>query len=147
MFEGGKGAAQSASAKQKLNTSSSATAEPAGVDQVSPLTLWTPLFFESQGCPVETNKVHQDNRSTILLQKNNKASSEKRTRALNIRHFMMTDQVKRGNVVMECCPTDKMLGDCMTKGLQGVKFLTFRRRIVGMDPNPAMEQMTKPTFN
>lgn len=59
---------------------------------------------------------------------------------------MMTDQVKCGNAVTECCPTDKMLGDHMTKGSQGVKFLTFRRQIVGMDPNPAMEQTTKPTF-
>jgi len=29
-----------------------------------------------------------------------------------------------------------MLGDHMTKGLQGVEFSVFRRRIVGMDPEP-----------
>lgn len=77
-FEGGKGAVQSASAKQKSNASSSATAELAGVDQVSPLMSWTPLFLECQGHPVETNKVHQDNnRSTMLLENDGEASSGK----------------------------------------------------------------------
>ena len=134
VFRGGRGVIQSISAKQKLNTSSSTTAELVGVDQVLPLILWTPLFLEAQGYPVMTNKVYQDNRSTILLEKNGKMSSGKRTRALNIRYFMITDQVGRGNVQIEYCPTDNMLGDYMTKGLQGVKFSTFRRRIMGMKP-------------
>ena len=67
----------------------------------------------------------------MSLEKNGKKSSGKRTRALNIRHFMTTDQHERGNLSIECCPTDKMLGDCMTKGLQGVKFSAFRKRIMG----------------
>lgn len=140
-FEGGKGAAQSASAKQKLNASSSATAESVGADQVLPSMSWTPLFLECQGCPVETNRVHQDDRSTVLLENNGKASSGKQTRALNIRHFMTTDQVKRGNLVMQHCPTDKMLGDHMTKGLQGVKFSTFRRLTMGFDGVPRLNEV------
>ena len=60
---------------------------------------------------------------------------EKRARALNIRHFVTTDQVGRGNCTIECCPTDDMVGDCMTKGLQGVKFATFRKKILGMWEN------------
>ena len=86
---------QSASAKQKLNTNSSTTSELVAVDQVLPLILWTPLFMEAQGYPVESNKAYQDNKSTILLENNGKASSGKRTGALNVRHFMVTDQVKR----------------------------------------------------
>ena len=136
VFRGGRGVIQSVSAKQKLNTSSSTTAELVGVDQVLPLILWTPLFLEAQGYPVLTNRVYQDNRSTILLEKNGKMSSGKRTRALNIRYFMITDQGHRGNVQIEYCPTDYMLGDYMTKGLQGVKFSTFRRQIMGMIPQP-----------
>ena len=121
--------------------SSSATSELAAADQALPLTLWTPSFVEAQGCPVESNKVCQDNKSTILLENNGKASSGKRTRALNIRYFMVTDQVKRGNVQIEYCPTDDVLADCMTKGLQGVKFSKFRRRIMGMDPEPWKEDI------
>ena len=48
-FVGGKGAVQSISAKQKLNTSSSSMPELVGVDQVPPVASWTPLFVEAQG--------------------------------------------------------------------------------------------------
>lgn len=46
---------------------------------------------------------------------------------------MTADQVKRGDLVMQCCPTDKMFGDRTTKGLQGVEFSTFRRPTMGFD--------------
>ena len=49
---------------------------------------------------------------------------------------MITDQLKRGTLQIEYCPTDDMLVDYMTKGLQGVKFSRFRRRIMGMYPEP-----------
>ena len=143
VFKGGRGTLQSASAKQKLNSSSSTASELTSVDHVLPMVLWTPLFLDSQGYPVETNAVCQDNKSTILLEKNGKKSSGKRTRALNIRHFMVTDCAERGAVQIVCCPTDKMLADRMTKGLQGVKFSQFRRRTMGMDPEPDMENIDK----
>ena len=92
---------------------------------MSPMASWTPLFMEAQGHRIKENKVWQDNKSTMLLENNGKTSSGKRTRALNTRHFVTTDQVGRGNCAIEHCPTDDMVGDCMTKGLQGVKFATF----------------------
>lgn len=61
LFEGGKGAIQSISVKQKLNTLNSTTAELVGVDQVLLLIHLTPLFLDAQGYPVETNRVYQDN--------------------------------------------------------------------------------------
>ena len=131
-FVGGKGAVQSTSAKQKLNTSSSTTSESVGVDQVLPVALWTPSFMEAQGHRIKENKAWQDNQSTMLLEKNGKTSSGKRTRASNTRHFVMTDQVGRGNCAIECCPTDDVVGDFVTKGLQGIEFATFRKKIVGM---------------
>ena len=75
----------------------------------------------------------QESKSVILLEKNGKKSSGKRTRALNIRYFMITDQVEKGNVKIEYCPTDDMTGDYMSKGLQGVKFNKFRAEIMGTD--------------
>ena len=130
-FAGGKGAMQSLSTKQKLNTMSLTMAELVGVDDALPLILWTPLFLEKQGYKVEKNIVYQDNKSTILLEKNGKKSSGKRTRALNIRYFMITDQVEKGNMEIKYCPTDNMVGDYMSKGLQGVKFDKFRKEIMG----------------
>ena len=142
-FKGGRGTLQSASAKQKSNSSSSTASELTAVDHVLPMVSWTPLFLEKQGHPVETNTVCQDNKSAILLEKNGKKSSGKRTRALNIRCFMVADCVERGTAQIVCCPTDKMPADHVTKGSQGVKFSQFRRRAMGMDPEPDMENIDK----
>ena len=125
-FKGGTGSVVNISVKQKLNTTSSTTAELVGVDQVLPIALWIPLFMEAQGYSISSNIVKQDNKSTILLAENGKTSSGKRTRALNVQYFYIKDQIDRGNITIEYCPTDNMVGDYMTKGLQGVKFNKFR---------------------
>jgi len=125
------GAVQSLSRKQKLNTRSSTEAELVGVDDASVMILWTKLFLESQGYHVEKNIIYQDNKSAILLEENGKKSSGKRTRALNIRYFFMTDQIQKKNATIEYCPTDSMTGDYMTKPLQGTKFRIFRKEIMG----------------
>ena len=132
-FAGGKGCPISNSAKQKLNTNSSTTSELVAVDQTLPLALWVPLFLTAQGHKIIENIVYQDNQSAILLENNGKKSSGKRTRALNIRYFMITDQVKKGHLIIKYCPTDDMVGDFMTKGLQGMKFSKFRDIIMGRE--------------
>ena len=92
---------------------------------------WVELFSEAQGYFIEENIVCQDNQSAIPLEKNGKKSSSKRTRHLNMRYFMVTDQAEKGNVVIKHCPTDEMIGDFMTKGPQGIKFAKFRKAIMG----------------
>jgi hypothetical protein len=72
--------------------------------------------------------LYQDNKSAILLETNGKKSSWKRTQALNIRYFFLTDQVEKGNVTIVYCPTDDMVGDFHTsKPLQGEKFRNFTK--------------------
>jgi hypothetical protein len=119
------------SRKQKLNTRSSTEAELVGPDDLSTLILWTKLFMECQGYPIEKNILYQDNKSTILLENNGKKSSSKRTRALNIRYFFMTDQIEKGNVIVEYCPTGEMVADYFSKPLQGQLFKKFHRAIMG----------------
>ena len=87
----GNGAVQSISRKQKLNTRSSTESELVGVDDASVMILWTKLFLEEQGYNINSNILYQDNKSAILLETNGKKSSGKRTRALNIRYFFLTD--------------------------------------------------------
>ena len=130
-FGGGLGSPINESFKQKLNTDSGTTSELAAVHQGPPIASWVKLFLEEQGHSIDENIVHQDNQSAILLEKNGKKSSSKRTRHLNIRYFMVTDQVEKGNVSVRHCPTDEMIGDFMTKGLQGIKFAKFRKAIMG----------------
>ena len=53
-------------------------------------------------------------------------------RALNVRYFFLTDQIQEGNLVVKYCPTELMIGDYMTKPLQGAKFYQFRKAIMGL---------------
>ena len=78
--------------------------------------------------------MYQDNMSTMLLEVNGRKSAGKRSRALNIRYFFITDQIEKGNLSVEHCPTDKMIGDCMTKPLQGAKFRYFANQVLGETP-------------
>ncbi|CAJ1948653.1 unnamed protein product [Cylindrotheca closterium] len=127
----GGGAAQVMSKKQKPNSRSSTEAELIAVDDVVTMILWTKLFMEWQGYPIEKNILYQDNKSAILLEENGRKSAGKRSRAINIRYFFITDQVEKGNVKIEYCPTDNMIADFMTKSLQGEKFRKFRDLILG----------------
>ena len=127
----GKGSPISGSEKQKLNMDSSTIAELVAVHQFSPKVLWTPLFLLVQGCNVEEKVALQDNKNTILLEENRKRSSRKRTGATNTCHFISTDQIEKGNIKITCCPMDDMVGDFMTKGLQGLKFRMLQKVIVG----------------
>ena len=92
-FKGRKGSPINISAKQKLNTESSTIEELVGVDCILPLVLWVPLFLKEQGHEVKENVVHQDNKSTISLAKNGKASSGEQTRAVNIGHSTSKTQL------------------------------------------------------
>jgi hypothetical protein len=121
----GKGSIYSASTKQKLNTRSSTEAEVVGVDDAMPQVLWTRYFLEAQGYKVNDSIVYQDNQSAMLLEKNGRGSSSKRTRHINIRYFFVRDRVASKEVKIEYCPTEEMLADFFTKPLQGSLFKKF----------------------
>ena len=127
----GEGAVQSMSRKQKINTSSSTHAELVAADDAVVQILWTKMFLEAQGYPVKRNILYQDNKSAMLLEINGRQSAGKRSCALNICFFFLTDQVEQKNLEVLFKPTDKMWGDFMSKPLQGRKFVDFRRHIMG----------------
>ena len=120
------------SMKQKINTRSLTEAELVAVDNCIAKILWTKLFLDAQGYTIVENIIYQDNQSTMKLEENGKASSGKRTRHFNIKYFYITDQVKRGEVIIRYCPTDDMVGDYMTKPLMGEKFRKFRKMIMNL---------------
>jgi hypothetical protein len=72
----------------------------------------------------------QDNKSLILLERNGKASSGKRTRHINIYYFFITDQVNMKELTIEWCPTQQMVTDFMTKPIQGSHFRHLRDYIM-----------------
>jgi hypothetical protein len=130
----GKGTVYNTSTRQKLNTKSSTESELVGVNDVMPQILWTRYFLEKQGYGVKESIIHQDNQSSILLEKNGRGSSSKRTRHINIRYFFVTDRVQSKEVSIEYCPTGEMIADFFTKPLQGSLFRKFRAFIMNLDP-------------
>ena len=44
----------------------------------------------------------------------------------------MTDQIKRGELCVEYCPTEETRGDFFTKPLQGSKFRKFRKVVLNL---------------
>jgi hypothetical protein len=130
----GKGATYSTSIKQRLVTKSSTEAELVGVNDVLPQVLWTRYFLEAQGYKVNDSTVYQDNQSAILLEKNGRGSSSKRTRHINIRYFFITDRIESGEISVQYCPTADMISDFFTKPLQGTAFRTLRAQIMNIYP-------------
>ena len=131
----GKGVAIAASLKQKINTRSSTEAEVVAVDDIIGHVLWTNHFLREQGYVTKDTIIYQDNRSAILLEKNGRASSGKRTKHMNVRYFFITDKVKNKEVTIEYRPTDDMVADFFTKPLQGQKFFKFRDLILNTKSN------------
>jgi hypothetical protein len=131
------------STKQKLNAWSSTESELVGADDFMPATCWTRYFMEAQGYPIKDNVSYQDNKSSILLEKNGKASSSKRMKHVNIRYFFITDRINKNELSIEWCPTGNMIGDYATKPLQGPMFKKFRDYIMGVVSTPAEEPEAK----
>jgi hypothetical protein len=125
----GKGAAYGTSTRQTLNTKGSTESELVGVNDVMPQVLWTCYFLEAQGYGVDDSIVYQDNQSAILLEKNGRTSSGKRTRHINIRYFFVADQIANDQLKIEYCPAGEMLGDFSTKPQQGCTIKKFRDHV------------------
>jgi hypothetical protein len=131
----GKGATYATSTRQKLNTKSSTEAELVAVNDVLPQIIWTKNFLHHQGLETLDNTLYQDNRSAILLEKNGRGSSSKRTRHIDIRYFFIKDRVDKQEVTIAYCATEKMLADYFTKPLQGRLFTRTRDIIMNRQDN------------
>jgi hypothetical protein len=70
----------------------------------------------------------------MLLEKNGLASASKQSRHMNIQYFFIVDWAKNGELRIEYCLTDKMIGDFFTKPLQGAQFYILHDDIMNVDP-------------
>jgi hypothetical protein len=130
----GRGYPISQSGKQKLNTRSSTESEIVAVDDMMPTVLWARQFLDEQAHAVKDNLVYQDNQAAILLEKNGRASSSKRTKHINTRYFFITDRMTKKELSVAWCPTEDMTGDFWTKPLQGSSFRRLRDLVMGVVP-------------
>ena len=100
-----------------------------------PQMMWTGYFLKAQGVAVVDTVLYQDNKSAMLLEKNGRASSGKRTRHIDIRFYFVADRVANGDLRIEHCPTEDMVADFFTKPLQGALFYKLRDQIMNIDPS------------
>ena len=52
---------------------------------------------------------------------------------MRVRYHFIQDRIKKGDIQIEHCGTDKMIANYFTKPLQGRKFEYFRALIMGFD--------------
>ena len=90
--------------------------------------------------------MYQDNMSTILLAKNGRGSSGKRTCHINIRFFFIEVRIDQGEVEVESCPTGETNGRCFfTKALQGTLLRKFRDTVLTIQPGDGSASMVEPS--
>ena len=97
--------------------------------------MWVIYFIQTQGYEVTKNILMQDNKSTILLAKNGRFSSSKRTKHIKNRYFMIKDKIGKGKIIIQYCPTGDMWANISTKALQGALFYKMRARLMGISEN------------
>ena len=97
--------------------------------------MWGMYFIQAQGYEVTKNILMQDNRTTILLAKNGRFSSSKRTKHIKNRYFMIKDKIGKDEIIIHYCPTGDMWANINTNALQGALFYKTRVRLMGISEN------------
>ena len=97
--------------------------------------------MKDQGYPITRKVFYQDNTSAIHIEKNGTVSSSARSRHINIRFFFIKDILKRENIDVKHCPTERMIADFFTKPLQGKLFRYLRDIVMGLAPFPMEERV------
>jgi hypothetical protein len=67
--------------------------------------------LEAQGYEIKNNVYHQDNQSTIRLERNGKKSGSQKTRHIDIRYFWVKDRLDSEGITVKYCATEAMLAD------------------------------------
>ncbi len=98
------------------------------------MSQWVRLYVLSLGWAVTRNIIYQDNESAELLAVNGKKSSSKRTRHINIRYFLVTDAIAKGECEVKWISRAYMFADYFTKSQQGSEFRVMRDFIMGVNP-------------
>jgi hypothetical protein len=75
------------------------------------------LTSDQQG-DIDEYVVYQDNMSELLLEKNGRVSSSRRTKHFKAKYFLIKDYYDAGKINVKFCPTDKMWAEVLTKPLQ-----------------------------
>jgi hypothetical protein len=117
------------SAKQKINTKSSAETELHGVSEEISQALWTKQWLEFYNIKVNPILLHLDNKSTIIMLLTGK-SIGRNTRHISMRTFFIKQFLDNGTIKIVYTPTDKLFVDLLTKSIQGNKLIEFTKTLM-----------------
>ena len=126
MISMGNGAIVNISRKHKMNVASSTESEQVIIVDVLGMLMWCKYFVETQGYKIENNILYQDNKSTILLSKNERMSDGKNSKHIKNRFFLITDKVDQREIEISHISTKSMWADVNTKPVQVVIFRIFQ---------------------
>ena len=79
--------------------------------------------------------------SVMRLESNGLKSYGEKSRHIDIRFFFIKDVLKRENIELKHCPTERMIADYFTKPLQGSLFRKMRDIIMGVTSFPVEERV------
>ena len=87
--------------------------------------IWVYMMLKTMGINVDKPiVVYEDNRSCIKIADN--ATALRRTKAIDIRHHFLRENVENDTIVLKAVSTKDQLADVMTKILGRQSFLRFR---------------------
>ena len=132
MLSMGRGALVNISRKHKTNSGSSTESELVGIADVLGMMMWCKYFMEAKGYTIESNILYQDNKYTILLEKNGRMSAGKNSKHIKNRFFLITDKVAQEDLETRHKGTDDMWADMNTKPKYGKLFRTQLRNVMGV---------------
>ena len=90
--------------------------------------IWLRDLLAEIGFPQNApTKIYCDNLSTIHLASNDVVTP--RVKHIALRHHFLKEQIASGKIELEHIPSADNIADCMTKPLDGVKFIEFRKQL------------------
>ncbi|KAF0685715.1 Aste57867_22436 [Aphanomyces stellatus] len=115
------------SRKQTMVTLSTAEAEYIALCDLVKELLWYIELLEELGFPQRSIVVHCDNQSAIAIAKN--PGHDERTKHISTKYHFVRDQVEKGRIQLQYCPTKLIVADILTKAIPREQFEILRSKM------------------
>lgn len=120
------------SKKQAVIALSSTEAEYIALSSAAQEAIWLRRLLDSIHCTQKSGTVvFEDNQGAIALSSN--PNNHPRTKHIDIKYHYTRELVQNGVIRLIYCPTNDMLADMFTKGLDRIKFEQMRLKIGVID--------------
>ena len=116
--------------RQKMVTLSTAESETVQLSLLARALSYMVRLCSSMGMPQPLPLiVFEDNTAAIRISENGLSSA--RTKHMAVKELYIQEKVAEGLVGLFHCPSEDMLADMLTKGMEGQKFVFFRDTSLG----------------